>query len=83
MSEVMAAQGITLSDVTVEQLTTENGEKVTKIVQTAKTATVPAGMLQTLFVINAGELDYVITVTEATAAEGLVDAVFGSLKSVK
>ena len=83
MGEIAAAQGMTLSNVSVEHLTTANGEKVVKIVQTTTTQAVPAGMLQTLFVIRSGEYDYVVTVTEAAVVEGLVDTIFATLKSVQ
>ena len=81
MSEQLALLGMTISDVAVEQLTASTGEAITKITQTTTVET--ASMLQTLLVITVGEYDYTVTVTEVVAAEGLVDAVVASLKSVQ
>ena len=83
MNDLMAAQGITLSNVAVEHVTTANGEKVVKITQTTATQANPTGVPQTLFIIRSGANDYVITVTEQVALEGLVDTVFATLKSVQ
>ena len=83
VSEDFAAMGIQISNVSVEQVKTANGENVTKITQTAKTADVPAGMDQTLLVIESGDYHYTVSITEVSSASGLVDTVFGSLKSVK
>ena len=85
MNEQLAAVGMSVSNVTVEQLTTANGEAVTKIsyimTMTATGTTLNVPTVQLL--INAGENDYNITIAEVVAVEGLVDTVFATLKSVQ
>ena len=85
MNEQLAGLGMSVSNMTVEQLTTANGQAVTKIayIMTMSAGETTINVPTTQFMINAGENDYNVTIAEVVAVEGLVDTVFATLKTVQ
>ena len=87
MNEQLAGLGMTISNATVEQLTTANGEAITKI---SYDMSVPAEgetvIVRTVqFTINAGETDYTIVIGGQTSAtvEAVADTVFATIETIK
>lgn len=80
MRPTYEAMGMTLSNVTVNQKTS-NGLDVTEINYTAKVMGVT--MEQTAFITTIGDRTYTVTVTETTQDDTLVSNVFNTLYEVK
>lgn len=77
----LAAMGMTTSNVTVSQITNKNKVDITKITYNASMSGV--AMKQTLFVVAAGNMNYVVTVTETKTDAALVNNVLDTLYIIK
>jgi len=73
----MTAQGISVSNVAISNVTNENGIKITKITLTASAQGIT--MSQTLFALSTDDKTYCVTVTEAVSDATLVNNVFETL----
>ncbi len=73
----MDAVGMNVTGVSVEQKTNALGNSIPTISYTASMSGV--SIKQTLFVIDSGDKNYIVTVTETNADRQLVDNVFNTL----
>jgi uncharacterized protein YwlG (UPF0340 family) len=81
LKPALEAMGMTTSNVAVSQITNKNKVDITKITYSASTNGV--AMKQTLFVVAAGNLNYVITVTETKTDATLVNNVLDTIYVIK
>ncbi len=74
----LEAQGLTVSDLTVEQPKTEDGATVSMACFTSTMANTI--IHQTIYIVSSGEYQFMLTVSETTEERDLANSVFASLK---
>lgn len=73
----MEAMGVTVTDLSVEQVKNKLGTKITVIAYTVDMS--GSAFTQTQYIAKAGNVSHVVTITEMVENADLLDAVFGSL----
>ena len=74
----LESQGLTVSDVTLEQQINPNDVKMTVITYNISQSSLT--LVQTVFIVNAGSDTYTVTVTEVGADTDIPETVFNTLK---
>ena len=75
------AMGMSVSNLSVEQLKNALGTEITKIAMTTTSAGV--SMTQTVYVVKSGDLNVSVTVTETVKDAKMVADVYATIKALK